>query len=166
MTSLVTGVASVHFDERPHEWRTVHDPLGYGPLVDDVLAPPPADSAPWVRGHRMVIVSDRPYDPRPSSGPTDTPMGSMLLVAVTNAGEYGAAYFRDAGSSGEAAGWVTYSPEPVAHTAPLPFSAQGWNDFPATSVVSLDVLRNVVSEYMSTGERPSSASWRESEWVQ
>ena len=157
MTSVVTQFASVHYDERPHEWRAVHDPRGYPQLAEDVVTPPPAGSPAWVRGHRTIVVSDHPYDPAAAE------LTPMLLVTVT-AG-YGAAYFREV-DHGTVSGWITSNPSPVPTAPKVAFVGQGWSDFPSAAVLTTDQLRTLVAEYLATGRRPVSVRWQESEWVQ
>lgn len=160
MTSVLARVVSVHFDERPHEWRCVYDSRGHARLVADILTPPPQDSPAWVRGHRTIIVSERPYDPAHAE---TTP---MLLVAVgTAAGDtVGAAYFRDV-DHGTVTGWITANPQRLPQPPELAFSAQGWHVFPDTAVVGEERLRTLVTEYLETGRRPEHVRWQESEFI-
>lgn len=161
MTSVATRVASVHFDERPHEWRSVHDPRGYAHLVADILTPPPADSPAWVRGHRIIIIGEHPYDPASTEA---TPM-LLLAVGTTHDATVGPAYYRQVGDDG-ISGWVTVNPDPVSDVPEFAFSAQGWNSFPTTAVLNHQQLRTLVTEYLETGHRPESVPWRQSEMVQ
>jgi hypothetical protein len=158
MTSVASQVASVHYDERPHEWRAVHDPRGYQQLVDDAVSPPPADSPVWVRGHRMIVVSEHPYDPASAE------LTPMLLVAVT--ADCGAAYVREV-DHGIVTGWVTNNPSPIPNAPEIPFASQGWASFPAAAVLTTDQVRALVTEYVATGgQRPSSVAWQASELMQ
>jgi hypothetical protein len=158
--SVVTRVFSAHFDERPHEWRSVYDPRGYPELVTDVVTAPVVNSPRWVRGHRMIIVGEHPYDP------ADTVATPMLLVAVGTADgvTMGAAYYRQVDHTG-IAGWVTVNPRPMPDAPALAFASEGWQNFPADAVVDVDQLRALVTEHLATGRRPECVPWRPSELV-
>jgi len=158
--SVLTRVVSVHFDERPHEWRNVYDPRGYPELVTDVVTPPPADSPQWVRGHRMIVVGEHPYDP------ADTAATPMLLVAVgtVNGATVGAAYYRQVDPSG-ITGWITVNLRPMQDAPDLAFTSQGWQNFPTTAVVDADQLRALVTEHLASGRRPEWVPWLPSELV-
>jgi len=160
MRSVLTRIVSVHFDELPHEWRSVPDQRGHPQLVADILTPPAVDSPHWVHGHRMIIVGEHPYDPAATEA---TP---MLLVALgTGHGEtVGAAYYRQLDRTG-ISGWITANQEPIPDAAEFAFSSQGWNSFPATAVVDARQLRALVTEYLETGRRPECVPSQAAEMV-
>lgn len=157
MKTVAAPAISIRFDEHPGEWRNFFHLHAVDELVDAIVTGPPADAAPYVRGHREIHLGDRPYDP------LHPEMASMMLVAAGNDG--GAVYFRDLDADGRPLGFIARG-DGCADAPRLPFNAQGSIDFAPQDVMSRDQLRRVVRAYLLDGRRPEIIDWRASEWVQ
>jgi hypothetical protein len=74
-------------------------------------------------------------------------------------GEFGAALFVDETAAPNGWAWATMNPEPMTEPTTIYYDQAAETIFPPMCVLPLTRLRDVILEWVRTGERPTSVDW-------